>query len=72
MCLADGRTFVTADRELEELPLAAALVLVETLGLKERFADIAKKELRLTKKQFDQLDRNKDSLLKRVQEGKGA
>ncbi len=64
--------FVTADRELEELPLAAALALVETIGLKERFADIAKKELRLTKKQFDQLDRNKDALLKRAQEGKGA
>jgi hypothetical protein len=63
--------FVTADRELEELPLAAALALVETLGLKERFADVAKKEMRLTKKQFDQLDRNKDTLLKRAQEGKG-
>lgn len=64
--------FVTADRELEDAPLAAALALVETLDLKERFADIAKKELRLTKKQLDQLDRDKVALLKRAQEGNDA
>jgi hypothetical protein len=64
--------FVTADRELEEAPLAAALGLVERLSLKERFAVIAKKELRLTKKQFDQIDRNRDALLSRALEEKTA
>ena len=57
--------FVSADRELEELPLAAALALSETLGLKERFAEIARKELRLRKRQFEKIDREKRELLKR-------
>lgn len=62
--------FVTADRELEEAPLAAALALVERFGLKEQFSAIAKKELRLTKKQFDQIDRNRDALLNRAHQEK--
>jgi hypothetical protein len=55
--------FVTADRDLEELPLAAALVLCEELGLKDRFSEIAIKELRLRKKQFQRIDGQKHELL---------
>ncbi|MDZ7619187.1 MAG: M48 family metalloprotease [Patescibacteria group bacterium] len=55
--------FVTADRDLEELPLAAALSLTERLGLKDRFLDIARKELRLRKKQLERIDTEKDALL---------
>jgi len=55
--------FVTADRDLEELPLAAALVLAEKLGLKDRFAEIAKRELRLRKKQLETIDQDKEKLL---------
>jgi hypothetical protein len=55
--------FVAADRELEELPLAAALALSEKLGLKDRFAEIARKELRLRKNQFETIDQDKDRLL---------
>ncbi len=55
--------FVSADRDLEELPLAAALALTERLGLKDRFLDIARKELRLRKKQLERIDTEKDSLL---------
>jgi hypothetical protein len=55
--------FVTADRDLEELPLAATLVLSEKFGLKARFAEIARKELRLRKKQFEKIDEEKDDLL---------
>jgi Zn-dependent protease with chaperone function len=55
--------FVTADRDLEELPLAASLVLAERLGLKERFGEIAKRELRLRKKQWESIDQEKESLL---------
>ncbi len=55
--------FVTADRDLEELPLAAALVLSERLGLKRRFVEIARKEMRLRKKQIEKIDEEKDSLL---------
>jgi Zn-dependent protease with chaperone function len=58
--------FVTADRDLEELPLAAALVLAERLGLKDRFAEIAKREMRLRKKQLESLDQDKETLLAKV------
>ncbi len=60
--------FVAADRELEELPLAAALVLAERLGFKERFSEIARKELRLRKKQLETTDREKNALLAKAGE----
>jgi hypothetical protein len=60
--------FVTADRELEEMPLAAAMQLSERLGLKDRFVDIVKRELRLTKKQIEKIDQSKDALLGKVAE----
>jgi hypothetical protein len=59
--------FVTADRDLEELPLAAALVLAEKLGLKDRFIEIAKRELRLRKKQLETIDNDKEDLLAKVE-----
>ncbi len=60
--------FVTTDRDLEELPLAAALVLGEQLGLKERFAEIARKELRLRKKQLEKIDSAKSEILSKAAE----
>jgi hypothetical protein len=60
--------FVTADRDLEELPLAAALVLTERLGLKSRFVEAAKRELRLRKKQIESIDQAKDDLLAKANE----
>lgn len=58
--------FVTADRDLDEAPLAAALSLAERLEIKERFAEIARKELKLRKKQFDKIDNEKDDLIARA------
>ncbi len=55
--------FVSTDRDLEEFPLAAALDHSERLGFKSRFIDIARKELRLRKKQIDTIDQNKANLL---------
>ena len=55
--------FVAADRDLEELPLAAALELTETLGIKDGFAELARKELRLGKKQLQKIDQSKIELL---------
>ena len=60
--------FVTADRDLEELPLAAALVLAEKLGLKDRFTEIARRELRLRKKQLETIDQDKEKLLAKANE----
>jgi len=55
--------FVTVDRDLEDLPLAAALVLSRRLGLAERFKEIVLKELKLTKKRFHQIDERAEELL---------
>jgi len=47
--------FATADRELEEAPLAHAIGVAEFLGLHKRFTDVAAKELRLRKKQIQHI-----------------
>jgi len=60
--------FVTADRDLEELPLALALVQAEKLGLKDRFTEIAKRELRLRKKQLETIDQDKEKLVAKANE----
>ena len=55
--------FATVDRELEEAPLAHALVLADELGLHKRFSELALKELRLRKKQLEQIDKQRDELI---------
>lgn len=55
--------FATVDRDLEELPLAAALLLARRLGLAERFKQIALKEMKLTKKRFNLIDSQVEELL---------
>jgi hypothetical protein len=55
--------FVTADRDLDELPLAAALVLAEQLQVKPRLVELARQELKLRKTQLEKLDADKDSIL---------
>jgi hypothetical protein len=62
--------FATTDRELEELPLAATLDLSEQLGLKDRFVEIVKKEMRLTKKQLEKIDQEKAAMLQKAATGK--
>ncbi len=63
--------FVTSDRDLEEYPLAAALALTEKLGLKDRFAEIAARELRLRKKQLHKIDQDKDNMLAKAGQNNG-
>jgi hypothetical protein len=55
--------FVTADRDLEEAPLAAAFELAGRLDLSERFEPIARKELSLTKKQFERIQQQTARIL---------
>ena len=55
--------FVAADRDLEELPLAAALALAEIIGIQDGFAELARKELRLRKKQLEKIAQSKTQLL---------
>jgi len=55
--------FVTADRELEEPPLAAALQVADQIGIKLRFLDLLRQELKLRKNVLERIDKNKDSIL---------
>jgi len=58
--------FVASDRDLEEVPLAAAVVLCENLGLARRFAQIATRELGITKKRFASIERDATKILERA------
>ena len=64
--------FATADRELEELPLANALMISEKLGLKEPLIPMARKEMKLRKNQIDQWDRTKHHILESTHVSKRA
>ena len=55
--------FATADRELEQAPLAHAIGIAESLGLQERFGEIATKELRLRKQQLQQISTDRLKLI---------
>jgi len=55
--------FATADRDLEEAPLAAALEAAEELGVKARFVELAQQELRLRKGQIEKIDARRERIL---------
>ncbi|WP_164103207.1 M48 family metalloprotease [Candidatus Laterigemmans baculatus] len=55
--------FASADRELETAPLAHALDIAARLGLEKRMGEIAAKELRLRKKQLEQIAADRERLI---------
>jgi hypothetical protein len=55
--------FATSDADLEEAPFAAALLLVRQLQIEDRFVAIAGKELRMSKRQFDSIRKNADTIV---------
>jgi hypothetical protein len=55
--------FITADRDIDEPSLAAALLLAEQLGIKLRLKQLARKELKLRKNQLEKVDDGKTRLL---------
>ncbi|MEQ8788782.1 MAG: hypothetical protein RIC55_20895 [Pirellulaceae bacterium] len=63
--------FATADRELEEAALAAVLVVAEKLALADRFQEHARRELRLRKKQYEEIDERKHELLAEADKAAG-
>jgi hypothetical protein len=63
--------FVAVDRDLEEIPLAAAMVLCERLGLAKPFVQIATRELGLTKKRFAAIERDSVTILERANASTG-
>jgi Zn-dependent protease with chaperone function len=60
--------FASADRELEEAPLAAALLMADELGLGERFRQLAAKELNLRKRQLETLSSEARTIVAKAQE----
>jgi hypothetical protein len=58
--------FVSADRDLEELPLAAAIVLAREVGLADQFRTRAMKDLRIRALRYDDLASNAPTLLSRA------
>lgn len=55
--------FITADRDIDEPSLAAALLLAEQLGIKPRLKELARKELKLRKNQLEKVDDGKTRLV---------
>lgn len=55
--------FATADRDLEQAALAAALITAEALGLAEPLGEIARREMRLRKRQFEAIVEQRRELL---------
>jgi hypothetical protein len=59
--------FVVADRELDDVALAAAFEMARQLGMPEAFERFALKELRLPKRQFNKTKQEAASLLERAE-----
>jgi hypothetical protein len=55
--------FATSDPDLEEGPFAAAVLLARRLELEERFLALAGKELHMSKRQFESLRKNAESIV---------
>ncbi|MEL7497423.1 MAG: M48 family metalloprotease [Planctomycetota bacterium] len=60
--------FVAADRDLELAPLAWAMVVAETIGLRDLLIEIARKELRLRKKQIEKIESQREQIINDAQE----
>lgn len=59
--------FVTADRDIQEAALAWATQKADAWNIAEAFAEVATKELKLRKKQFQQIRSGADSLIKQAE-----
>jgi Zn-dependent protease with chaperone function len=59
--------FATVDRDLGEVALSAALVLARRLGIAERLAELAQKELAIGKKAFAKIDKDAEAILSRAE-----
>jgi Zn-dependent protease with chaperone function len=55
--------FASADRELEEAPLAHVMEVAESIYLHKQFRDIAAKELRLRKQQLDKIYSDRERIV---------
>ncbi len=63
--------FAVADRELDEVPLAAAVETARWIGVADAFERLAVKELRLPKRQFNKIKQDAVALLQRAEQHHG-
>ena len=63
--------FAVADRELDDVPLAAALEMASRLGVADAFERLALKDLRLPKRQFNKIRQEAAALLERAEKQHG-
>ena len=59
--------FVTTDRDIQEAALAWATQKADAWGIAESFAEVATKELKLRKKQLQQIRTDAESLIKQAE-----
>jgi Zn-dependent protease with chaperone function len=60
--------FATVNRDLGDVALAASIVLARQLGIDKRFAELAHKELTITKKNFAKIDKEAEAILATTKE----
>jgi hypothetical protein len=60
--------FATSDRSLDDFPLAHCLHVAQLMKIKERFVELARKELKVRKGDIEKIDRNKEDLLRVARE----
>lgn len=60
--------FAVADRSLEDVPLAQAIVIAREVGLPEKFERLAMQALKLTKRQFAKARSDADALLAQIKD----
>ncbi len=59
--------FAAVDRDMEDVPLAAALVLSRKLGIEDRFAELAHKELSIPKKQIARAQKDAEATIAKAE-----
>jgi hypothetical protein len=55
--------FATADRDLDEVPLASVLCVAEKWKIKDALLPLVRKEMKLRKNQVELCDKTKESIL---------
>ncbi len=61
--------FVATDRELEDLPASAAVVLADRLGLGERFGELLRDELEVSQRRFRKLESSAEKVIEKAEQG---
>jgi Zn-dependent protease with chaperone function len=59
--------FATVDRDIGDVALAASIVLARRLGFADRFAELVRKELTLSKKAFAKIEKDAEAILAKTE-----